>query len=556
MMRSHHLVFALALAASAGAIGSTRLPAGAAAPAPAATAAPATPAPFGQLKWREVGPALAGGRTTAVVGSARNPFLYYLGTAAGGVWKSANGGATWSRSSTSRPSRRSARVAIDPNNDEVVWVGTGESEPAQRRDLRRRRLQVCRRRRDLDATWASTTRAADLAHRRRPARFQRTSSSAALGDFFADSHAIAASTSPRRRQNVDARRSTSGRRSGASAISRWTRTIPACSTRGFGSSGACRGRFQSGGPDDGLYKSTDGGATWTKLDGQRLARGADRAHRPRDRAEQSAIASMRSSSRPRACSVAFRRRRRHLDDRLQGYARRPAPVLLLPPQRSTRRTQITCTPSPRCSRESKDGGKTFKDRRRRPRRLPRHLDRAERSQADHRGRRRRLRADRSTAASTGLLGEPRDRPGLSRRLSTTHAVLGLRARCRTTTRAAAPRTRSTAAASRTTHGSASTGGDGEWARSRPGATPNSFGPTRRTATLSVFDRMTLRPTGRAALRRPRDRRLRSLARQAIASTGIRRSRSRRGIRHDAGSAATSSSRRADRGRTGRRSAPT
>lgn len=51
--------------------------------------------PYGNLTWRSVGPAVSGGRVSAVAGTPQNDQTYYIGTAGGGVWKSANGGATW-----------------------------------------------------------------------------------------------------------------------------------------------------------------------------------------------------------------------------------------------------------------------------------------------------------------------------------------------------------------------------------------------------------------------------------------------------------------------------
>ncbi|MGC8486461.1 MAG: hypothetical protein ACP5O6_12650, partial [Candidatus Baltobacteraceae bacterium] len=53
------------------------------------------PLPYAAMRFRSIGPAIAGGRVPAVAGSAEHPNLYYIGTAGGGVWKSANGGATW-----------------------------------------------------------------------------------------------------------------------------------------------------------------------------------------------------------------------------------------------------------------------------------------------------------------------------------------------------------------------------------------------------------------------------------------------------------------------------
>ena len=52
-------------------------------------------ADYGHLKYRSIGPAIAGGRVAAVAGSDRDPFLYYVGGAGGGVFKSVDGGTTW-----------------------------------------------------------------------------------------------------------------------------------------------------------------------------------------------------------------------------------------------------------------------------------------------------------------------------------------------------------------------------------------------------------------------------------------------------------------------------
>ena len=81
------------------------------------------------MKWREIGPATAGGRVAAVVGSATDPKLYYLGSAGGGVWKSANGGQTWDAVFAKQDVASIGAVTIDPTDNETVWVGTGETNP-------------------------------------------------------------------------------------------------------------------------------------------------------------------------------------------------------------------------------------------------------------------------------------------------------------------------------------------------------------------------------------------------------------------------------------------
>ena len=50
---------------------------------------------FAQLKFRNLGPAIAGGRVTAVTGVPGNPQIYYVGAAAGGVFETTDGGLNW-----------------------------------------------------------------------------------------------------------------------------------------------------------------------------------------------------------------------------------------------------------------------------------------------------------------------------------------------------------------------------------------------------------------------------------------------------------------------------
>jgi len=84
---------------------------------------------YAHLTWRQVGPAVAGGRVAAVAGLASDPNLYYIGAAGGGVWKSTDGGATWTAVFEKQPVAAIGAVTIDPTNSNVVWVGTGEANP-------------------------------------------------------------------------------------------------------------------------------------------------------------------------------------------------------------------------------------------------------------------------------------------------------------------------------------------------------------------------------------------------------------------------------------------
>ncbi len=82
---------------------------------------------FSNLKFRNLGPAVAGGRVSAVAGIPGNPNVYYVGGAGGGVFKSEDGGLTWKQVFEKEPTSSIGAIAIDPSNPQVVWVGTGEA---------------------------------------------------------------------------------------------------------------------------------------------------------------------------------------------------------------------------------------------------------------------------------------------------------------------------------------------------------------------------------------------------------------------------------------------
>ena len=82
---------------------------------------------YNGLRWRMIGPH-RGGRTIAVSGIESQPNVYYFGGVGGGVWKSANGGITWEPIFDGQPISSIGALAVSQSNPNVIYVGTGEAD--------------------------------------------------------------------------------------------------------------------------------------------------------------------------------------------------------------------------------------------------------------------------------------------------------------------------------------------------------------------------------------------------------------------------------------------
>ncbi len=94
----------------------------------AAAAADAAPPadPLAPLEYRLLGPA-AGGRVSRVAGVPGEPLVWWAATAAGGVWKSENGGLEWKPVFDEQPISSTGSIAVAPSDPNVVYVGSGEA---------------------------------------------------------------------------------------------------------------------------------------------------------------------------------------------------------------------------------------------------------------------------------------------------------------------------------------------------------------------------------------------------------------------------------------------
>src|SRR5438876_8421797 len=81
---------------------------------------------LGNIKFRNLGPAAGGGRVAAVAGVPGQPNVYYVGAAAGGVFKTVDGGLSWKPIFEKQPVASIGAIALAPSNPSLVWVGTGE----------------------------------------------------------------------------------------------------------------------------------------------------------------------------------------------------------------------------------------------------------------------------------------------------------------------------------------------------------------------------------------------------------------------------------------------
>jgi photosystem II stability/assembly factor-like uncharacterized protein len=81
------------------------------------------------MEWRGIGPAHFGGRVTSVIGLPGDYKTYFVGTAAGGLFRTKNGGTTFNSVFDETGSPSIGAVAISSSDNRIIYVGTGEGDP-------------------------------------------------------------------------------------------------------------------------------------------------------------------------------------------------------------------------------------------------------------------------------------------------------------------------------------------------------------------------------------------------------------------------------------------
>ena len=234
----------------------------------ATLASAADPALFGALKWRSIGP-YRGGRALAVAGIPGNPDTFYFGSVAGGVWRTSDAGATWQPLTDGTPISSVGALAIAPSDHNVIYVGTGEAAP--RGDMTYG--DGVYKSIDGGRTWShiGLTDSRQIGALIVDPRNADTVLVAAFGHAFG----------PNAERGVY--RTTDGGKS-------WTRVLyrdeqsgaidvtfdpndPSIVYAALWQARRQPWNFSSGGPGSGLYRSRDGGLTWTQLKGNGLPAG-------------------------------------------------------------------------------------------------------------------------------------------------------------------------------------------------------------------------------------------------------------------------------------------
>jgi photosystem II stability/assembly factor-like uncharacterized protein len=216
--------------------------------------------------WRSIGPANMGGRVDDIAVVESNPSIIYIGFATGGLWKSTNNGTTWASLFEKYPVSSIGDIAIAPSNPDVLYVGTGEPNNRQSSSFGAGVYKSTDAGKTFEYVGLKETQtiARIVVHPKNPA----IAYVAAVGHLFG----------PNQERGVF--KTTDGGKT-------WTNTKFVDENTGFTdivmdpsnpnvlvAASYQRRRtpwgFNGGGPGSGLWKTTDGGKSWTKLAGNGL----------------------------------------------------------------------------------------------------------------------------------------------------------------------------------------------------------------------------------------------------------------------------------------------
>jgi photosystem II stability/assembly factor-like uncharacterized protein len=225
---------------------------------------PINPDLYGQLKYRYIGP--EGNRATSVAGLPGNPNIWYVGAASGGIFKSTDGGIHWNPIFDSEPVASIGSLAVAASDPSIVWAGTGESFIRSHVSVG----QGIYKSLDAGKTWS-------LMGLEKSGRIGRVEIDPRNPDVVL-ACALGHAYGPQPERGVY--RTADGGKTWGKVL--FVDENTGCSDLGMDPNNSrilFAGMWQieihtwgrtSGGPGSGLFKSTDGGVTWKRLEGHGL----------------------------------------------------------------------------------------------------------------------------------------------------------------------------------------------------------------------------------------------------------------------------------------------
>ncbi len=213
------------------------------------------------LKFREIGPAIMGGRVDDVAVVERDPKIAYVGLAGGGLWKTTNAFTTWHPVFDNEAVSSIGAVAVAPSDPSVVWVGTGEANNRQSSSWG----NGVYRSQDAGLTWQHMG-LADTHHIGRIVIHPRNPNivyAAAAGHLWGPNHERGVF------KTMDGGKNWTqvlyiNDDTGANDIAIDPESPETLYASAYQHRRTVAG-YNGGGPDSAIYKTTDGGATWNKL---------------------------------------------------------------------------------------------------------------------------------------------------------------------------------------------------------------------------------------------------------------------------------------------------
>ena len=220
----------------------------------------------GSVSFREIGPTAQGGRFVDFAVVEATPRVFYAASASGGLWKTENHGITWASVFDAQPVISIGAVAVSQSNPSIVYVGTGEANNSRSSYSGDGVYKST----DAGATWANV----GLPNSQHIGRIvvhptdPNTVYAASLGPLYSDNdeRGVYKTTDGGRTWTKSLAVEVGGKHIGAVDIAMDPKH-PSVLYAATYDKVRRPWTFGEGGPGSGVYKTTDAGRTWTKLGG-------------------------------------------------------------------------------------------------------------------------------------------------------------------------------------------------------------------------------------------------------------------------------------------------